>query len=267
MRPFYTLSALALLLSASPLFPQADVGNTSDLASPLGMMLEKQHEAVAETPAQKLNLKALEAISKQDWKEAMSQLLAAMKEDPNEVSTYINFSRFYFAREEYPSAEKALLKALEVAPDNPQAHYQYSRVQFLKGKKDIALQSAKTAISNAEEPDWKHQSWLGDLYVERTEYSNAATAYGQAGELLQARIDNIAKAISLEEQKEEIVEEWTETEIVTEFGGGSREVEVPRFRTEKKEAPDEWHQLQASLEKQLAQIRAKQTEAESRAGA
>ena len=267
MKSIFTTTVIAFVLSSLPLLSQSDVGNASDLASPLGAMLEGQHEAAQETPVQKLNRKALQSISQQAWKEALTHLMAAMKEDPSDVATYINFGKFYFAREEYPSAEKALLKALEVGPENAQAHYQYSRVQFLKGEKDIALQSAKTAIENTEEPDWKYQSWLGDLQVDRSDFNTAAASYSEACELLKERIEGIDKAIMLEEQKEEVVEQWTETEIVTEFGGNSREVEVTRYRTEKKEAPEAWHKLRASLANQLSGLQAKQQEAQSKAGA
>ena len=260
---------LSLVLAAlsSTVYSQSEVGNASDLASPLGVMLEGQHNAVDETSVQKLNRKALEAISKQEWKEALTHLMAAMKEDPNDGPTYVNFGKFYFAREEYPSAEKALLKALEVAPENAAAHYQYSRVQFLKGEKVIALESAKTAIEKAEAPEWKYQNWLASLHAQRSEFSEAATIYAEAVTLLEERIESINQAITREELKEEVVEQWTETEIVTEFGGNAREVEVQRFRTEKKEAPEEWHQLKANLEKQLVDLQAKHQSAQSKAGA
>lgn len=266
MNSSFKAIAIPLLIFANLVYSQSDVGNASDLASPLGAMLEGQHNAIQESPVQKLNRKALAAISQQEWKEALTHLMAAMKEDPNDVSTYINFGKFYFAREEYPSAEKALLKALEVDPENAQAHYQYSRVQFLKGEKDIALKSAKKAIEKAAEPDWKFQNWLANLYSEQSEFIDATIHYGEAVTLLKGRIENISKAITLEEMKEEVVEEWTETEIVAEFGGNAREVEVQRFRTEKKEAPEEWHQLKASLERQLEDLQTKQKAAQSKAG-
>ena len=266
MKTIFTANLLVLALSSTSLFSQADVGGNSDLASPLGVMLEGQHTANNETPVQKLNRKAIQAIAQKEWKEAITFLMSAMKEDPNEVSTYINFGKFYFAREEYPSAEKALLKALEISPKNAQAHYQYSRVQYLKGEKGIALESAKTAIENTQEPDWKFQSWLADLHTNRSEFDQAATYYEEAISLLKVRIEGIAHAIEQEEMKEEVVEQWTETEIITEFGGNSREVEVQRYRTEKKDAPDDWYKLKANLEQQNKELHFKQKEARSKAG-
>jgi len=250
--PFQTiLLAIAIItIAANYLRAQADIKEDSTYASPLNRMFDDQYNIREETPSQKLNRKALQAIGEKEWKEAFTSLMAAIKEDPNDVVTFINFGIFHFAREEYPSSEKALLKALQIDSNNAKAHYHYSKVMFLKGEKELAFQSAQLAIDNATPTDWKYAVWLGDLNERESNFGEAAAKFSEALVLLEEKLKFVSDAIKSEEKKQEIIETYTEVEIISDKNG-IREVEVDKFRTDYKEAPEEWHQVKANYEKQI----------------
>ena len=252
LHPLILIVGLSLI--SSPQAFATSVGESSPITTPLQRMFEDKFNQKEETPLERLNRKALEAMSTQDWKKAFGHLMEAMKMDPNDSSTYVNFGIFHFMREEYPSSEKALLKALEVNPDDAAAHYQYSKVMVLKGDADLAMSAAKSAVEKSDPLNWKYVSWLGDMQIDRAEFSRAADCYDQALKILQEKLQTVHESIIREQSKDIIVEQWTDTEIVTEFGGNTREVEVQRYRTEKAEAPDEWIALEENLKKQIADI-------------
>jgi tetratricopeptide (TPR) repeat protein len=249
------------LASANGLFSQASIREESPYSMPLNRMFDEQHAAVEESEVQKLNRKALEAMGKQDWKTASTHLMSAMKADGTDPNTYINFGVFHFMREEYPSSEKALLKALEVDPGNAKANYHYSQVLVIKGEKEQAMNAAKHAVELSEENEWKYLEWLGELEAGAMAYREAVDSYGKALRLLQGKVDRVASAIKAEESRQEVADSYTDVEIVTDQGGVAREVEVQKFRYEYKEAPEAWHQLKASLESRMQDIRQRQAEA------
>lgn len=251
------LSCLALVLG-NALNGQTDVTNKSPFAPDIHRMFDEQYAAKEEKPVDRENRKALEAIGKQEWKTAFNHLMSAMKEDPDDVNTYINFGIFHFARKEYPSSEKALLKALEVDPENAKTNYHYSRVMTLKGEKDLALQAAKKAAER-EEPEWMHLNWLSDLYERDNQFQDASGCLTQALIILRGKLELVNDSIQKVESQEEVVETYEDIEVISDSNGVREEV-VQKFNTAYKEAPEEWHKMKATYEAQIAELEARQKE-------
>ncbi|MCZ6671392.1 MAG: hypothetical protein O7C75_00490 [Verrucomicrobia bacterium] len=230
-------------------------------SGPLQLMFQHLHDQKKLTPCEALNRKAILAMGKQDWKQVFAFLMEAMNEDPTSSETFINYGVAHFMREEYPSSEKALLRALELDPENAKANYHYSQVMVLKGDRELAINAATQAAREGEEVDWKHIAWLGDLKIDKEAYQEAVDTYDRALVVLNGKLESVDKAIKLEESKQEIVEQYTDIEIVREQGGEVREVEVQKFRYAYKDAPEEWHELKAKLEGQLSNLQSRRDDA------
>ncbi len=256
------IACCVLVASGLTTIAQSDISSSTSPNQHVEQMLFGNFDKKEEKPVERMNRRALEAMQASDWEKAFKHLMEGIKEDPTYVDTYNNFGLAHSMRKEYPSAEKAYLKALEIDPKNAKAAYHYSRILLIKGDETLAYQMAVDAAENSDPKEWKYYSWLGTLQSQQEKFAEATSTFTSALEHLTKRIDTVSKAISNEELKDEIVEQWTDTEIVTEFGGASREVEVQRFRTERKNAPDEWHALKASLEKQRVELLALKASAE-----
>ena len=177
------------------------------------------------TPAQKLNRDALEAMGSKEWKKTFTLLSAALKEDPAEVQTYLNFGVAHYIRKEYPSCEHALLKAMEVDPTNAKAHYLYSKVIIFKGERDLAVSSAKKAFELSDETEWTYMDWLAGLYKKEERYTDAVDCYSIALDILETDLDVLKKAILQQESRDIITDTWTETEYVTINGRTTQQIE------------------------------------------
>ena len=250
----YFIVAAALIAYSSGAIVQTDISSSTNPNRAAEQMLFSNYDKPEEKPVERMNRRAVEAIQAADWEKAFKHLMEGIKEDPTYVETYNNFGMAHSVRKEYPSAEKAYQKALEVDPQNAKAAYNYSKILIIKGDQTLAYKMATDAAANSDPKEWKYYSWLATLQSQKSEFVKAVESYASAIEFLNQRLDTVTKAISNEEFKEEVVEQWTDTEIVTEFGGVTREVEVQRFRTERKNAPDAWHELKASLEKQRDEL-------------
>ena len=259
----YPEKLILLILYFSLILFEAAFADTSvkddAFLSPINRMFDDQHNSKNETTLQRLNRQAMEAAIKQDWKNAFGNLMDAMKEDPADSETYINFGIVHFMRKEYPSSEKALLKALEVDPTNSKANYHYSKVLVLKGEPENAVKAATQAVENSDPKDSKFCIWLGDLHANDTKYSEAAVCYNEALQLLKEKLELVSKGIEIEESKVVVVDTYIESQVVGE-GLSNRVVEVEKFRTEQKEAPEEWHQFKASLEAQIEELESRKKE-------
>ena len=136
---------------------------------------------------------------------------------------------------------------------------------FLKGEKDLAFQSAQLAIDNATPPDWKYVVWLGDLNERDSKFAEAAAKFSVALVLLEEKLKFVSDGIKSEENELEVIETYTEVEIISDKNG-IREVEVDKFRTDYKEAPEEWHQMKANYEKRIASLTKRKEWALKKAG-
>ena len=237
------LVVITLLLANGSLWPDTQVNEVRPgISHWMGTKFDGNNGG-EETPCERFNRQAVEAMSKRDWKSASSNLMSAMKEDSQDPATYINFGVFHFMREEYPSSEKALLKALEIDPENAEALFNYSRVMVLKGEKESALQSAIEAAEKADPQEWKYYSWLGNMRGNRAEFTQAVESFSTAIILLEENLETINQAINREESKQEIVER---SGIIT---------------TDHKVAPAEWYSMKEYLEKSLADLQKRKEDA------
>lgn len=263
LKPSTSLIAYGVFIgSCLNTIAQTDISSSTAPNRHVEQMLFSNFDKKEEKPVERMNRRAVEAMQASDWEKAFKHLMEGIKEDPTHVDTYNNFGLAHSMRKEYPSAEKAYLKALEINPKNAKAAYHYSKILVIKGDEALAYQMAIDAAENSDPKEWKYYSWLGTLQTQQENFAKAASSFSAALEYLTDHIDKVSKAISNEEFKEEIVEQLTDTEIVTEFGGTTREVEVQRFRTERKDAPDEWHTLKANLEEQRVKLLALKGSAE-----
>ena len=141
MKNKYIIKSILVFASGTILvsgFSQEASRSTLDL----GMEAFFPDRANAEmSPVEKLNRDARLAVFRKDWKEAADFLRKALREEPENIETYLGYANFHFARKEYPSSEKALLKAIELSPGNPQAHFEYSRILTIKGDMDGAMKA------------------------------------------------------------------------------------------------------------------------------
>jgi len=261
----YFLSILGSSLIFGSVFSQTDI-EEYQTSGPLQLMFQDEHDQEKLTPSQSLNRKAVSAMGKQDWKVAFGFLMEAMKADPSSPETFINFGVAHFMREEYPSSEKALLKSLEVDPNSAKANYHYSQVMVIKGDATLAMEAANQAVVLSEEGEWKYLEWLGELKIGESSYQEAADTYTKALGVLQEKVDTVHEAIKREESRQEVAEQYTDIEIISD-GTTSREVEVQKFRYEYKDAPEEWHQMEERLKGHMADIQKRKEDALNKAGA
>ena len=191
------------------------------------------------------------------WSRSLTQAVAL---EPDLPDAYLNFGRSLVAQKKYAGAEKAFLKAQEVDPDHAPTWYAYAKLMVLKGEPVIAFESANKAVVLSESKEWRYLLLLGELSASRDDALGAELAFDGAIEALTRQYNRIDTAIRTEEQKDEIKEIIHETDVIRYPGGGSQEVPVVRFETDKKMAPAEWHDLRADLERRIAEVQARKVE-------
>ena len=256
--------ALALAFGAGgPLWlgAQAELTGQSANTASLQRMMTQRLDVEREIPVYDQHIqRAYSLLAEGNFGEGYRFLNYAIKEDPNRADAYVGFAIAARARQQYPAAERALRKAIEVEPDNPRVHHEMARLLLVKRVPAEALAEIEQAIALDGGEDWKTHEVRGEALIMLDRLEEAADAYGRALQLAERKLGMVKRAIAAEGTKEEIVSMGTEIELVNEFGGGLREIEVLRFDTTPKEVPSQWFQVRDRLEQSVAKAEARLVE-------
>ncbi len=247
---------LTVLLSLPAIFihagPDVDIVH-SNSSGILNQLMFSADPNLQLSEIQRLNQRARKAVAEKDWKKASDLLKEAYQKDPKDAETFLGFAHFHREREEYPSAENALRQGLQTAPDHTKLNFELSRMLILKGELENAIQHAELAAKN-EDSLWAHASWLAQLCEYNEDKAGQKDALQIAHEKIAADIEMMGLAIVRYEQTEQVVDTYTDTEIVTRFGGETEEIEVERYIRELREAPQAWKDKLVELQAQESQI-------------
>lgn len=260
--PMHWCGRLALLAGAA-LFPtllsaQAELTGQSANTASLQRMMTKQLDVDREIPVYDQHIqRAYSLLAEGNFNEGYRYLNYAIKEDPDRAEAYVGFAIAARAKEQYPAAERALRKAIEVEPDNPRVHHEMARLLIIKRVPEEALAEIEQAIALDGGEDWKTHQVRGEALIMLDRLEEAEESYALTLELVEAKLSMVKRAISAEATKEEIVSMGTEMELVNEFGGGLREIEVMRFDTVPKEVPEQWFKVRTRLEADVARTQAR----------
>jgi tetratricopeptide (TPR) repeat protein len=261
-RPVSVLTVLvSTLVGGSCLFGQAEVSKVPQALFYTEQAFSGlQDEKKEPTEYEILNGRAIRMIAAGKWTEVNRFLNQAVALEPDLPDAYLNFGRSLVAQRKYAGAEKAFMKAQEVDPDHAPTWYAYAKLMVLKGEPVIAFESANKAVVLSDSKEWRYLLLLGELSANRGDALGTEIAFDGAIDALTRQFNQIDNAIHVEEQKDEIKEIIHETDVIRSPGGGSQEVPVVRFETDKKMAPAEWLDARDELERRIAEVRARKAQ-------
>ncbi len=246
-----------LIIGSLPLSAQTEFEGDSINTSSLQRMMKKKFDH-QELPAYEKEIqKAYSFLAEGNFSEAYRHLNYAKKEDPNRADTYVGFAIAARARKQYPGAERALRKAMEVEPDNPRVRQEMARLLIIKQTPADALAEIDYAIKLDGGTDWNTQQVRAETLVALGREIEAAELYPLVVSLLKKKLAGVEKAILTEQRKEEIVGMGKEYELVNDLSGTTREIEVLRFDTVPKEAPEQWLRVRDRLRRDLTAAQAR----------
>lgn len=259
MLPWLAISGI-VCSTGSLLHPQAELtGDTANASSLQRMMQEQERNKALPYYDQQIQ-SAYSLLAEGNFSEAYRHLNYAIKEDPNRAEAYVGFAIAARAKEQYPAAERALRKAMEVEPDNARVRHEMARLLLIKQTPEDALREIDYAIELDRGEDWKTQQVRAEVLVALGRITEAAKLYPKVVAMLEAKLAGVKRAIIEEERKEEIVGMGKEIEYVNTLNGQLQEIDVLRFDTVPKDAPEQWYRVRNRLERDLASAQSRAAE-------
>ena len=154
------------------------------------------------------------------------------------AESYVGFAIAARAKQQYPAAERASRRAMEVEPDNQRVRHEMARLLLIKKVPEEVLM------------DWGRME-------------EAAVLYEHVEDMVKAKLFFVKRAINAELSKVELVGMGKEYELMDDLQGNTQEIEVLRFDTVPKEAPEEWFRVRDRLERSLTTVQARRAEVQS----
>lgn len=99
----------------------------------------------------------------------------AIESDPNYGEAYLERARWFIDREDYADSFEDLELAERLLPGSPEVYLAYAYAYLGEGEDDMALEYAQKAYA-ADVLNLPTYKLLGDLYLDREDYLNAAEA-------------------------------------------------------------------------------------------
>lgn len=131
-------------------------------------------------------------LNQGNFPQALKELLAAEKLDPENPLIQNNLGLAYFVRERFDLAEKHITKALTLKEDYTEARINLATVYIEQGKLDKALvQAQKSANDLTYSAPEKSQNTLGVVYFKKSNFKAAKNHFQKA---LQYQSDNCTAA-------------------------------------------------------------------------
>jgi cytochrome c-type biogenesis protein CcmH/NrfG len=111
--------------------------------------------------------------------ETIEDMLALVKERPDDVDLYQRLGRLYFQQRDLQKAWEAYMQALKLEPDNPFTCLYFANLLTLWDDKKYAAELYERAVAVA--PDLAVVHWcLAEFYRAQGQFDRAEQAYGQA---------------------------------------------------------------------------------------
>lgn len=131
-------------------------------------------------------------LNQGNYPQALKELLAAEKLDPENPVVQNNLGLAYFVRERFDLAEKHISKAIALKEDYTEARNNLATVYIEQGQLDKALvQAQKTVNDLTYSTPEKAQNTLGIIYFKKSNFKTAKVQFQKA---LQYQPDNCTAA-------------------------------------------------------------------------
>ena len=125
------------------------------------------------------------------------------------------------------------------------------------------MSEIERAIEIDQGDDWNTQQVRAEVLVELGRIEEAAVLYARVENMVKAKLSFVKRAINAELSKVELVGMGKEYELVNDLQGNTQEIEVLRFDTVPKDAPEQWFRVRDRLERSLTTVQARRAEVQS----
>lgn len=204
---------------------------------------------------------AAERVVASEWLLAFRKLNETLELDPDRPEAYFTYGRAHQLRGEFASAERAFRKLLEIDPDLSAPWFELAKILVLKGELNEALECTRQAIRLSDPKDWRHYTFLGELYAEMELRASAEQAFDDAAKLLRERIEPLQRAITEITSEVDILQISEVSEYVAPMNTGVIE-EIPsvRYQYQSRSAPVAMTEHLDRLKGELATVESRKTE-------